>query len=244
MSLKGFIGFLNVYFAGYYKAGNVTGGHDWSHVRDVEGMGQQIQRYLSFDPQEFIVAAILHNSDRPFELKRIITQMGGWEILLRQLLSRSLFSPEAQDRIVFAVLHHSDKHLPDPAPPLAVALQDADKLVRFRPSNLLYAGAHGGSMGIPAFLHAAPFGFTSTREKDRSSMWLGFMGNLEWIGMLSCDEARELIDRDYLTLFIYFLRLFGREIAEYTGCEDTSEDDIQKALGVYYEWVRNIVRER
>ena len=138
---------------------------------------------------------------------------GGEENMLRSLLESSQFSSEAQGRIVFAVLHHGKKALPEGAPTLAIALQDADKLVRFRPSNLLSAGAYDSHAGIPAFRPEDPFGFTSTREKDRNSTWVGFMGNLEWIGMLSCDAARELISPDYLAHFMLFLRLMGREMA-------------------------------
>ena len=70
-------------------------------------------------------------------------------------------------------------------------------------------------------------------------MWMGFMGNLEWVAMLSCDAARELIDREYLALFLKYLRVFGREVAEHVGCENASEADIKKALGDYYDWAMN-----
>lgn len=235
MNFPEYVEFLTGYLNPFYQTNAVAGGHDWLHVRDVVAMGPKIH-YLDFDPQEFEIAAILHNTDRSEALKEEQKPFGGWEGYLRQLLKESPFPAEARERIVFAVLNHSKKSLPEGSFPLAIALQDADKLVRFRPSNLLYAGAHGGSMGIPAFLSSEPFGFTSTREKDRTSMWLGFMGNLEWVGMLSCDDARRLIDRDYLRLFIHFLRLFGREMAKHVGCKNTSEGDIRKALGDYNEW--------
>ena len=67
-------------------------------------------------------------------------------------------------------------------------------------------------------------------------MWLGFMCNLEWVGMLSCDAARDLIDPAYLAQFLLFLRLLGREMAQHAGCPNESENDIRKALGAYYEW--------
>jgi hypothetical protein len=230
-----YVALLNEYLDPFYQTKAVVGGHDWLHVRDVAAMGSKIH-YLDFDLQEFEVAALLHNTDRSVALKEKGAEFGGWEGFLRHLLKESPFSSADRDRIVFAVLNHSKKTLPAGTPDLAIALQDADKLVRFRPSNLLYAGAHGGSMGVPAFLSTEPFGFTSTREKDRTSMWLGFMGNLEWVGMLSCDRARELIDPDYLRLFLEYLRAFGRETSEHVGCQNMSELDIKKALGNYYDW--------
>lgn len=239
MDFESYVAKLNQYLGPFYATTAVAGGHDWLHVRDVAAMGTDIQTYLDFDLQEFEVAAILHNSDRSEPLKQEHTPFGGWEAHLRRLLKDSPFSSGGRDNIVFSVLNHSKFKLPTGAPPLAFGIQDADKLVRFRPSNLLYAGAHGGSMGVPAFLSANPFGFTSTREKDRTSMWLGFMGNLEWVGMLSCDAARNLIDPSYLQLFIMFLRRFGREITQHVGCEDGSEADIKKGLGEYYAWALN-----
>lgn len=237
MFFKEYVDFLDGLLRLYYQTGNAVGGHDWLHVRDVERMGPKIRSYLKFDTNEFTVAAKLHNVDRSKRLRLETVLHGGEENLLRSLLENGPFSSEAQDRIVFAVLHHGLKALPKGAPLLAVALQDADKLVRFRPSNLLSAGAYDSYAGIPAFRPEDPFGFTLTREKDRNSTWVGFMGNLEWIGMLSCDAARELIDPDYLAHFMLFLRLMGWEMAEYAGCPNRAEDDIRKALGLYYDWV-------
>lgn len=236
MEYQEYLSFLKNYLDPFYQTTAVAGGHDWLHVIDVVQMGPKVKTYLDFDPQEFTVAAVLHNTDRSESLQKAHEPYGGWEGHVRHILRESPFSSEACERIVFTTLNHSKKELPANAPPLATGIQDSDKLVRFRPSNHLYAGAHGGSMGVPAFLLVNPFGFTSTREKDRKSMYMGFMGNFEWVGMLSCDAARKLIDPEYLRHFIEFIRLFGREISEHVGCENTVETDIKKALGDYYEW--------
>ena len=244
MDFQDYVKFLDWSLKPFYQTENAVGGHDWLHVRDVERMGPKIRSYLEFDMNEFTIAAKLHNIDRSKKMKPVCDSRGGEETLLRRLLINAPFSSDARDRIVFAVLQHGEKSLREDAPSLAVALQDADKLVRFRPSNLLAEGAYGGYAGIPAFLPKNPFGFTSTREEGRLSMWLGFMGNLEWIGMLSCDAARELIDPGYLAYFMSYLRLLGREMAEYAGCLSRAEDDIRKALGSYCNWVEKRIRGR
>lgn len=224
---------LDSYLKPLFTYPSVSGGHDWRHVMGVASIGEKID-YLDFDLDEFRVASRLHNLDRLEHAESIDV-----EECMKARLCTSNFSPNSSNRIIDAVMRHSQKDIQKGDSNLLIALMDSDKLDRFTPRNIIDAGAHAENAGVPSFLMENPFGFTSTREKDRISSWLGFMANLEWVGMLSCDEARKLIDPEYLKLFISFLRLFGREIAEATGEDNKSEEDIKKALGKYYKWALN-----
>lgn len=211
-------------------------GHDWAHIDDIAGMGTAIQKYLDFDLQEFLVAARLHNTDRSLHLMNNRITHSDWKEYLHGLLANSPFDSEARYRIVDASMRHNQRDIQQGDSNLLIALMDADKLVRFRPSNLVYAGAYGVMLGIPCFDRKKPFGFQGTAEADRTSIWIAFMAVLKWVGMLSCDEARKLIDPEYLKLLISFLRLLGREMADFAGVPNTSEQDIKNALGDYYRW--------
>ncbi|MDO8469652.1 MAG: hypothetical protein Q7S84_01350 [bacterium] len=223
---------LDAFLIPHFTPPNVAGGHDWAHVCDVVALGPKIAAYLTFDLDEFAVLARLHNVDRSPSL------LGGTseEERMKQLLADSPFDNAARARIINAALRHSQKDIQPDDSNLLIALMDADKLVRFQPSWLLGVGAFGFTLHLPLFLPTRPFGFMSTKPKDRFSIWIEFMSVLEWVGMLSCDAARAMIDKRYLRLRIEFLRLWGEEIAAQTGVENTSEDDIKKSLGRYYGW--------
>ncbi len=233
MNRDGFLKRLDSFLIPHFTPPNVVGGHDWAHVCDVAALGPKIAAYLEFDSDEFAVVARLHNVDRSAGLLRGV----GERERMVQLLAESPFDADARARIIDAAMRHSQKDIQPNDSNLLIALMDADKLVRFQPSWLVGIGAFGFALHTPPFLPTKPFGFTSTKLEGRaSSTWIDFMATLEWVGMLSCDAARALIDRQYLRLRMDFLRIWGREIAERTGVANTSEDDIRKALGGYYGW--------
>lgn len=232
MNKGDFLRRLDSFLIPHFTPPNVAGGHDWAHVYDVALLGPKVATYLTFDLDEFAVVARLHNMDRSTSLLEGIGQAER----MNQLLAESPFDADGRARIIDAAMRHSQKDIQPGDSTLLIALMDADKVVRFKPSWHLGMGVYGFTLHLPPFLPARPFGFTSTKPGERDSIWIDFMGILEWVGMLSCDAARQLIDGQYLRLRIDFLRQWGKEIAECTGVENTSEDDIRKALGQYYEW--------
>lgn len=221
-----------------YQPSRVIGGHSWIHVSSVVSLGSKIQQYLPIDPDVYAATALLHNLDRVGEYGEAIRRAGGegaW--VLDHWLVDSPFTPEEREWIADAVVNHTKKDLgPNPSAYL-LALTDADKADRLTPLNVMDGAAHWKDH--PFFDFASPFDYRKAKE----SLLRRFMWNFEWVGMMSCDEARQLlINPAYFRAFITYVRELGQQIADIltrmTGetVDNRIEKEIQTALGSYYEW--------
>lgn len=214
-----------------YAPPNVLGGHDTVHVEGVQALGEKIFPHMpEVDPDEYRVAAWLHNLDRCLALKDEIKKSGGLANYARCLLETGPFSEESRERIIGAVLQHSkrDDDLEKDSP-LLTALRIADKLDRLTPINIMAGPAHRSD--LPYYDANMPFDYRHNKPNHLKY----FLWNLEWYGMLPYDWSRELVDRSFFRLFLNFLRGLGRDISVRHGVPNLIEEEIRVALGPYYE---------
>ncbi len=227
---------------------------------------------LEFDHEEFVAAVWLHNLDRaPMFRDDIETRGRAWaqkcseclpdtdgpihdeedikafvkvrglEIFCRELLEWNGFNEDARDRIVDTVMHHS-KFADDPDDSsLLAALRIADKVDRMGPLGLMASASFRGSYVSP-YDEEYPFGYGSTEEGRMKTLYDDLFRIMEWYGMLPSDKAREVVNKEYFSLFIMYVRMLGREIAERTGTEDNVLADIKRALGPHYQETINDLR--
>lgn len=212
--------------------------HGPVHITGMLALGPRIQGIgglngpLCFDPYEFEAAVWLHNADRADGLKKEL-HLQTLQAVVYVLLEESPFDPETRSRIADAVLQHSKKDDEPGDSDLLSALRIADKINRFSATGVWSAASH--CWYLEPYNRKNPFGYGGTAEENLRSQYSALFRGLEWVKMLPSDEARDLIDRRGLRLFIEFIRCLGEEIARDLGVENRSEEDIRKALGPYYK---------
>jgi hypothetical protein len=213
---------LETWLTPLYRPPNMVGGHGVDHVQDIIALGPRIARFLDIDILEYRAAAWLHNIDRCGLLERKVKSAGGIKpYIIGVVLAEEFFDLQARERIAEAVARHSERNDAPDFSDLLMALRIADKVVRLVPKNFLDGFAHWAH--TQKFDPEHPFDY----RKGSDSLWRRFMWNLEWIGMLPSDEARELID-------VKELRVFGVWISCKAGVPNTAENEIKKAAGKYY----------
>ncbi len=249
--------------APHYGPPNYSAGNDIDHIRRViqiaesaRGIDLNHNRVLDFDSDELRAAALLHEMDRSKSLgKRVLRSGKKWaknhlsqgeflnekalrKIGIRQMvlyyLRGSGFSTEAKTRIVNAVIEHpkfADDLENDSG--VLIALRIGDKIDRMGPLGLISAAAHrGGSASLYDFNH--PFGYGSTEEGRLKTIYDDHFRVFEWYAMLPCNAARRLAKPRFL-IRIFFMRELAKEIASASGVKNRVEEDLRKALGMYYE---------
>lgn len=208
-----------------------AGGHEYTHCQRMISIGKQIN-FLAFNWHEFVAAVWLHNLDRSTAYRATIENTG-LAPAVRNLLLHSPFLEAIRERIIKAVVLHSKKDDSPDDTPLLTALRIADKIDRISASGILTSAAfHGGSLLL--YDPAQPFGYDSSQRKPRT-IYEDMLFVLEWYKMLPSDDARALVTIDRRRLRLAFLRGLGDEVAERHGVENRVEEDIQRALGPYYE---------
>jgi hypothetical protein len=217
-----------------YTPPRAPAGNDHLHCdRMATYWGPRIRAFLAFDTAEYLTACWLHNLDvtqtgkRPFE--EIEPELWG-------LLGDSPFGREARGRIVDAVRQHP-KFKDDPADSaLLTALRIADKVDKLDDATMGIIGACAmRGTQVLAYDPKQPFHYGSTDDGKLKSVYNDFMRQLEWYGMLPSDEARSLVADDSMRFYVQFLRRYGAFVARHTGLKDECDDDLQKALGPYYD---------
>jgi len=211
-----------------------VGGHDVTHVERMVAMEPKIATILDFDPDEYVVAAWLHNIDRnPETKKRIKEEHISIQELCHEFLVSSPFDGDARVRIVNAVVQHPKKDDDPGDSTLLTALRIADKIDRMGPLGVIASTAFRGSE-LPPYDTKHPFGYSSTVEGKLRSIYNDLFRILEWYGMLPSEKARALVNRERLLFFVNYIRELGAEIAETTRLPNRVEDDIRRALGDHY----------
>lgn len=186
--------------------------------------------HLGVNLAAYETAVWLHNIDRVKEWEEDVKQAGGVERYTHaHLTDHSPFSDVINRQIAYAVANHSQKDCRIGEHPwLLVALMDADKMVRLFPLNVVEGAAH--QHDVPLYNPEHPFDY----RKAGKCLLRAFMWNLEWYGMLSCDESRALVDKPKFLAFINYIRAMGADIAEREGVDNRIENEIMRALGDYY----------
>ena len=247
MEMETFLSTLAKSLEPYYLPPATPGGYDINHIHEMLRLGPQIKaltRYLDLDLDEYTAAVLLHNSDRPDELKKML-KVGevGWKENWRQYLLSFFpggpFNEPAVGRIVRAVLEHSkkDDELEDSV--LLTALRIADKVVRLGPLGMMGQPANRGSYQM-FYDPVDPFVYGSTEEDKLRAVWNDYFRVLEWIPMLlqralTANELRTLVDKNDIREEVHYIRGVGRMIARVTGAENSVEECLQKALGRTYD---------
>lgn len=227
-----------------YTMPKAPGGHDVWHVIRVAKMGERIRKQckLTFDLQEYEVAAWLHNMDRVEPFRSSIehlnengrTNKESVSIVANTIFeSDHPFSIEAKDRIIDVVIQHPKKDDEQGDSHLLTALRIADKLDRLNPLGLMSAVAFRGPH-VPLYDPKQPLAYGTTVEGRMKSVYDDFFRVLEWVGMLPSNGARALIVKEDLLAHINFVRAVGVQLSRECGVENTVENDIKKALGSYY----------
>lgn len=195
-----------------------------------------IQRFFpAVHPNEFVTAVWLHNVDRTPGFRAAIATESIRTVLLK-LLQGSPFDTEARERIVSAAdpKNHGRRD-DDPADTLLLgALRLADKWDRIGPLGVIGGPAFRGSRMLP-YDPGNPFGYEDTAEHGMKTLYHDFFRILEWVRDFPL--VRELCNEHphRLRFFLAYVRAFGAEVAERHDIENRVEEDIEKAMGFFYE---------
>lgn len=217
-----------------YTPANVGGGHDVSHVLRMIEIGKKIKLHLDFDWDEYVIVCWLHNIDRCHTYKKDIKKQGLANVI-SGLINDLTTSGFAKTQMLVAILQHNKKDDDlEFDSSLLTALRIADKLDRLGPLGIVACAAHRGGEK-PAYHPTQPFGYDQTHEDGIKTIYTDYFRVLEWYGMLPYDWARDLVNKKLFTVYIDFLRALGEEIALVTQTENAIENDIQRALGQYYQ---------
>jgi hypothetical protein len=244
---QAFVAFLKITLNYHYNH-RVCPAHDMNHSREMILLGRKIKAlslYKTLDLDEFEVACWIHSTDRSGTLRETIGFKNGmpmpeylekWKAFLTQLLADSPFDYNARDRIIDAVLQHAKKDDESKDSVLLTSLRIADKVVRFSTIGISSISANHRDNAFYDVKN--PFNYDSTEETKLKSVYNDFCRVLEWYKMLPSDQARSLISIDDLKFQVLFQRRMGAQIAEIAEKKNEVENDIMKALGKYYELVK------
>src|SRR3989344_6162353 len=110
----------------HYTSGpkNANPAYGWNHIREMQMLGPklaELDECAGFDLEEYEVAVILHNTDRPpslraeigFPTDRKVTRKefsAIWAAYLQKQLTDSPFHEAARNRIADAVIQHPKKN--------------------------------------------------------------------------------------------------------------------------------------
>ncbi|PIR89080.1 MAG: hypothetical protein COU07_03245 [Candidatus Harrisonbacteria bacterium CG10_big_fil_rev_8_21_14_0_10_40_38] len=219
-----------------YSFQNTQSGHDVAHPLRMILVMQEMTSppFPSFDSTELETAIWLHNLDRAKSLKERISYLG-LRIVAERFLDQSPFCRKTKDEIILAVTEHSKKDDESDDPPLLQLVRILDKVDRLRHPTieLVSCGACYGDK-LPLYRLKNPFGYKSAIKEYRS-VYDNFFRILEWVGMLPLEAARNLAGTDNIQFFVTMVRHFGKDVAKSLSIENRVEEDIKKALGIYYD---------
>lgn len=207
------------------------GGHDVMHILRLVAMESEIAEYLSFNHYEYQTAVWLHNADRSPSL----VGRRSLEKVLYGLLEPSPFNNLARSRIVTAVLEHGKKEDSPNDSTLLQALRLADKWDRIGALGVVDVVAFRGGY-LPSYDPADPFGRSDqTTEGQIKTIYQGFFRILEWYAEFPLIRRLTKKHPGRMRLFLDFIRAFGSEVAERHTTQNHVEEDVKKALGLYYD---------
>lgn len=221
----------------YYTLPRTSGGHDLLHIKRMIAMGPKIQSAIpGFELPEYIAAVWLHNMDRSPELKQQMEAAGGFESYCHVLLYGTTFPGISRHRIAIAAREHSKKYNSPGDSPLLVALRTADMIDRFGAIGALEVAAHRGAE-LPIYNEGQMFGVIYFEQNDESQLQTLYHDHLRVISWYQglTDAGRNLVPQKNFRFLIAFTRQLAEEVAEITGAENKVENDLQAALGIYYE---------
>src|SRR3989344_5334554 len=216
-----------------YIVPRAHGCHDLPHVTRMVAMADEICDLIGgVDKCFFKITVWLHNADRIPEFQKDI-KTWGLESFLRAMLPYS-FPASITDEIIDAVLKHSKKDDEPQDSPLLLALRVADKWDRIGILGAVSGFEWLGSR-LPSYDQQKPYGYGNTAEGHYKTIYQNLFRILEWYGMSS--HVRSLVERHPWKMehLLSFILAYGREVAEAHKIPNTSEEDIRKALGTYYE---------
>lgn len=229
-----------------YTPPATAAGYDHLHVLEMLRWGDAIfQLHPDQNGQytNFVVAVILHNTDRPNELKKqiVVGEGFGWKNThwcpyLERLLEDA---PQGIDRdlVIRAVLEHSKRNDEEGDSFVLTALRTADKFVRFGAYGMQGQCANRGRTG-PFHNPANPFQFAddssvTAGEDPVLSIFEDYLRVLQWTGMIH-SSMWAIMPWDLIAEQVLFVRLIGRRMSQIHNIQDRTEDCLRTALGVHY----------
>ncbi len=230
--MKQYLRMLETFLQPVYVPPYVIGGHDVEHVWDIINLYPDLSRIYRVDSDEYIALAWLHNVDRCFPFRKEIKRLGVFNFVMN-LLSTSSFDLQTQSVIADAVKQHDKRDNEEGDSDHLSILRAADKLVRLCFKNFQAGMQHWSDH--PLYDPNFPLDY---QVADKNCLWVRFMWNFEWIGMLPNDDVRNIIYVPDLRRFADAVRLFGEDIAmENNLSPDLVEEEIRTAAGDYYYMV-------